>query len=41
MTALSSRLKNVFGSQEKAAKSYAVGIKEEWIGEKQIILPKP
>ncbi len=41
MTALSSRFKNVFGSQEKAAKSYAVGTKEERIGEKQIILPKP
>ena len=35
-------LKNLFGSKDKAAKSFAVGIKEEWIsqGEKQIILPK-
>ncbi len=41
MTALSSRFKNLFGSQEKAAKSYAVGSKEEWIGEQRIILPKP
>lgn len=30
-------LKNLFGNKEKAAKSFAVGIKEEWI---KIMLPK-
>lgn len=34
-------LKNLFGSKEKAAKSFAVGTKEEWINSHQIRLPKP
>ncbi|GGA24478.1 hypothetical protein [Okeania sp. KiyG1] len=40
MSTLPDHLKNLFGSKDKAAKSFAVGVKEEWIGEKQIILPK-
>jgi len=35
--ALPSYLKNVFGSKDKAAKSFAVGNKEEWIN---LILPQ-
>ncbi|WP_088243195.1 hypothetical protein [Calothrix rhizosoleniae] len=38
--ALPGYLKSLFGSKEKAAKSFAVGRKEEWVNEQQIILPK-
>ncbi|MDY7006244.1 MAG: hypothetical protein SWX82_20545 [Cyanobacteriota bacterium] len=41
MKALPDRLKDLFGSEDKAAKSFAVGVKEKWIGDKRIILPKP
>ena len=40
MSRLPGYLKNLFGSKEKAGKSFAVGVKEEWIGENRIILPK-
>lgn len=39
--ALPPYLKDLFGSKEKASKSFAVGIKEEWIDKKKIMLPKP
>ncbi|NEO53322.1 MAG: hypothetical protein F6K54_09660 [Okeania sp. SIO3B5] len=41
MKALPDRLKDLFGSEDKAAKSFAVGVKEKWVGEQRIILPKP
>lgn len=42
ISSLPGHLKNLFGSKDKAAKSFAVGIKEEWTSqwEKQISLPK-
>lgn len=38
--ALPPYLRDLFGNKDRAAKSFAVGIKEEWINDKKIILPK-